>query len=716
MRKIHDFSSFSSLYEADAPATATPGALAGMLKDVKATEASKLYDQTLGLILTTALNSYSSELTFPVKSYDANIDADMATVKSAPVADKPAALKKIMEKVKAASAENTTKGAPDAIDAWVAAGAKAADALESMINQYKDQPEELKHINDFVNAKIDSYLKGIQDSAKSNDLKDLLSKKNESSYYGESEEIFEGIFQGKKGLIEDVSKQVTLVTAKLASLAQTPGMAAEVQKLQSEVNQIAAKMGDLLDKKNNEINKDDVKKAAARLAEIPTEADKIAEKMLKQDSTNKEAAAVLVQALALVQDAKDKEIVYLQNKEGEETSKKEALKATAVEYNPEKANEENPKVKEFQQLVMDKFKNVKSIANLPQFKKMGTDGKFGPGTAAIVKIMKSGYGLENPSSPDLTNALFAELKKEEAIKESRILSFDAYAGIFEGFDVQAATKTASTQKSSTGGSGGKAKATTSGPAKPKLLYKKGDTGNVVVAINRIVGQTADEKNYTDDTVKRVKDFQQLNGKYVDGLAGEDTLKALYNTRSDSKNPMKLNDQKAPRGPWAYKVLADLLVDTYTQTSKPKEEATALSDSDIMGETSGLSSFINTILPAAKYAAFLGIAGIPTAVLATAIDVVKDRRNGVKGVVDAMDGWVKESDLAYVLTILKALSGKKMKDGTPAIKRFEQLYAMDEKPWIGDATSLAGEVQDVGTRTMSVKGDLMKEEILKLLGK
>jgi hypothetical protein len=115
MRKIHDFSSFSALYEADA---------AGLL--AKPTEASKLYDQTLGLILTTALNSYSSELTFPVKSYDANIDADMTSVKSAPVADKPGALTKIVMKVKQASADNTTKGAPDAIDAWVAAGTKGA--------------------------------------------------------------------------------------------------------------------------------------------------------------------------------------------------------------------------------------------------------------------------------------------------------------------------------------------------------------------------------------------------------------------------------------------------------------------------------------------------------------------------------------------------------------------------------------------------------------
>jgi hypothetical protein len=706
MRKIHDFSSFNALYEADAPATATTGALAGFLKDVKATEASKLYDQTLGLILTTALNSYSSELTFPVKSYDANIDADMATVKSAPVADKPAALKKIMEKVKAASGENTTKGAQDAVDAWVAAGTKAADALEAMINQYKDQPEELKHINDFVNAKIDSYLKGIQDSAKSNDLKGLLTKKNESSYYEGSDEIFEGIFQGKKGLIEDVSKQVTLVTAKLASLAQTPGMSAEVQKLQAEVNQIAAKMGDLLDKKNNEINKDDVKKAAARLAEIPTEADKIAEKMLKQDSTNKEAAAVLVQALTLVQDAKDKEIVYLQNKEGEETSKKEALKATAVEYNPEKANEENPKVKEFQQLVIDKFKNVKSIANLPQFKKMGSDGKFGAGTASIVKIMKSGYDLENPNSPDLTNALFAELRKDEVIKESRILTFDAYSGISEAFNIEAATKTASSQPAAKKFKYDPSKE--AGPAKPKLLYKKGDTGNVVVAINRIVGQTADEKNYTDDTVERVKAFQKLNGKHVDGLAGEDTLRGLYDTRNGAETPNKLNDPKAPRGQAAYKILADLLKEKYT--AKANETEGILTDSDLLGETSGLSSFINTILPAAKYVAFIGIPGISTAIIGTAIDALKERRTGVKGVVDAIDGFVKESDLLYVLTVLQALKGKKMKDGTSAIERFKKLYKMDE------GEDLVEDIESVGTKTMSVKGDLIKEEILKLLGK
>jgi hypothetical protein len=320
--------------------------------------------------------------------------------------------------------------------------------------------------------------------------------------------------------------------------------------------------------------------------------------------------------------------------------------------------------------------------------------------------MKSGYDLENPNSPDLTNALFAELRKDEVIKESRILTFDAYSGISEAFNIEAATKTASSQPAAKKFKYDPSKE--AGPAKPKLLYKKGDTGNVVVAINRIVGQTADEKNYTDDTVERVKAFQKLNGKHVDGLAGEDTLRGLYDTRNGAETPNKLNDPKAPRGQAAYKILADLLKEKYT--AKANETEGILTDSDLLGETSGLSSFINTILPAAKYVAFIGIPGISTAIIGTAIDALKERRTGVKGVVDAIDGFVKESDLLYVLTVLQALKGKKMKDGTSAIERFKKLYKMDE------GEDLVEDIESVGTKTMSVKGDLIKEEILKLLGK
>jgi hypothetical protein len=456
MRKIYSFSDFSSLYEADA---------------VTPTEASKLYDQTLGLILTTALNAYTSELDFPIKSYDANIDADVAAIKSTPILDKPGALKTIMGKVQKAAADNKAEGAKEAIDAWVAAGSKAVDALTALINQYKDQPEELKYINDSINSKVDEFLENLIDSSKENTLKaDVIAAKESYEFEG-AEEISEAMdwLKGKKGMIEDVAKQITLVSAKLANLAETPGMSQSVSSLQSEVSKIAAEMGALLDKKNKEIDKEDIKKAAARLAEIPTEADKMAEKMLKQDATNKEASSILVQAFGLVQTAKNLEKEYLNKKE--EAKQKETaakikvtLTVPTVDYTPEETKNVNPEVKKFQELVVDKFGKIKAITSLPQYTKMGTDGKFGPNTRDIVKILKKGFDLQD-SSGDITKELVDEIQiQADTIKESdnsRIFKFSDFVNISEAaFNLTAAVDTAKalpTYKPASTGSGASSK-------------------------------------------------------------------------------------------------------------------------------------------------------------------------------------------------------------------------------------------------------------------
>ena len=456
MRKIYSFSDFSSLCEADA---------------VTPTEASKLYDQTLGLILTTALNAYTSELDFPIASYDSNIDADVAAIKSTPILDKPGALKTIMGKVQKAAADNKLEGAKEAIDAWVAAGSKTVDALAALINQYKDQPEELKHINDLINSKVDEFLENLIDSSKDNKLKAEVVAAKESYGFEGAEEISEAAdwLKGKKGMIEDVARQITLVSAKLANLAETPGMAQSVSALQAEVVKIAAEMGALLDKKNSEINKDDIKKAAARLTEIPTEADKMAEKMLKQDATNKEASSILVQAFGLVQKAVDLSKVYLSKKE--EAKQKETaakvkvtLGVPTIDYNPEETKNVNPDVKKFQELVVDKFGKIKAITSLPQYIKMGTDGKFGPNTRDMVKVLKKGFGLTDTSG-DITKELVDEIQiQADTIKESansRIFKFSDFVNISEAaFNLTAAVDTAKAlptykvKAASSGGSGG----------------------------------------------------------------------------------------------------------------------------------------------------------------------------------------------------------------------------------------------------------------------
>ena len=153
MRKIYSFSKFNAIYEEETSSSEL---------NVAETEASKLYDQTLGLILTTILNSYNSETYFPSKEYTkANIDLDLLTVKNTPVLNKPAEFVEILQKVQKAAADNKLEGAKEAVDAWFAAGTKSTEALTVMINQYRDQPEELTHINNFINAKLDRFLEEI---------------------------------------------------------------------------------------------------------------------------------------------------------------------------------------------------------------------------------------------------------------------------------------------------------------------------------------------------------------------------------------------------------------------------------------------------------------------------------------------------------------------------------------------------------------------------
>jgi hypothetical protein len=539
MRKIYSFSDFSSLYEADA---------------VTPTEASKLYDQTLGLILTTALNAYTSELDFPIASYDANIDADVAAIKSTPVLDKPNALKTIMAKVQKAAADNKSEGAKEAIDAWVAAGSKAVDALTALINQYKDQPEELKHINDSINSKVDEFLENLIDSSKDNTLKaDVIAAKESYEFEG-AEEISEAMdwLKGKKGMIEDVAKQITLVSAKLANLAETPGMASSVTKLQAEVSKIAAEMGALLDKKNSEINKEDIKKAAARLAEIPTEADKMAEKMLKQDATNKEASSILVQAFGLVQIAKNLEKEYLAKKE--EAKQKEtaakikvSLTVPTVDYTPEETKNVNPEVKKFQELVVDKFGKIKAISSLPQYTKMGTDGKFGPNTRDIVKILKRGFGLPD-SSGDITKELVDEIQiQADTIKESdnsRIFKFSDFVNISEAaFDLSVALDTAkslptykptSSPKAASASSSVKLDAKTEVKAEEvktdgslKQTLTNSEIQNIAKELIDAVNGGTDEAKFLNaiEKLKNRKDFEILNSLlYRSTMAGNNYKK------------------------------------------------------------------------------------------------------------------------------------------------------------------------------------------------
>jgi hypothetical protein len=504
----------------------------------------------LGLILTTILNSYNSETYFPSKEYTkANIDLDLLTVKNTPVLNKPAEFVEILQKVQKAAADNKLEGAKEAVDAWFAAGTKSTEALTVMINQYRDQPEELTHINNFINAKLDSFLEEIEIAAEDNELEAEL----EESYTGE---IFEGLFQGKKGMIGDVSRQINLVNAKLASLAQTPGMAAEIQRLQNEVAQISAKMGDLLEKPNKDINKEDIKKAAIRLAEIPGEVDKIAEKMLKEDSINKEAASIQIQAYVLLQIAVEKEKEYLQKKEqaiqretadvanAAEKAREEKVKVKVddyIEFDRNTVGKQNDDIKKVQQLIIDKFGGIPEIKELPQYKefsRFGTDGKFGPRTQEMIKIIQKGLDME-PSgniSPDFVY----RVQTEDVVNESArsIFKFKEFNSLLESFKIKAAVEYAKKRPSFSG-------------SLPSSGSRSSGSSGVKVTSNEVVKE-AEKSEFGKKSAEEKWDW--LTTAYVVGSK-------LGAFKVTSVSPDTYNGKKIIRIQWDGNKVSDLPVTT-----------------------------------------------------------------------------------------------------------------------------------------------------------
>jgi len=431
MKRIHNFSSFSSLYEAE-----------------EATE--KPYLTLLKQILSYINTSYMSQLKLTEDPYDAKIIGDLDSVASAPGAE---AYKKILANVKSA-VDASDPAAKAAGEAWSNAGEKFIGALEKMLDKLKDNKESLDAANKSITDFIATQKQNLQKASQGNDLKKEVEageKKNEGLSYGD---LNENIFTGKKGMIKDIAKEVTVVSSILRDMAAIPGMEAEAKKYQDEVTKISADMGGLLDKKNSEIDKEELKKAADRLAEIPTLLAKKSEELAKEDTANKEAAAAFVDALKSLEAAKSADQAYVEKMEAaakEEKawndSAKSAIGFKGTVKMEDMKGKKNTVVAGFQKQVIDKFKNI--IKDSEVFKKFSEgkfagDGFFGPNTAKVVQGLKAGFGMDDKTS-DITDEFLdkvysyaADQKQNESQSFGRIQSFSSFESINEAklkFDV-----------------------------------------------------------------------------------------------------------------------------------------------------------------------------------------------------------------------------------------------------------------------------------------
>lgn len=431
MKRIYDFSSFSSLYEAE-----------------EAKE--KPYLTLLKQILSYINTSYMSQLKLTEDPYDAKIIGDLDSVASAPGPD---SYKKILANVKSA-VDSSDPAAKAAGEAWSTAGEKFISALEKMLEKLKDNKESLDAANKSIADFIATQKQNLQKASQDNDLKkdvEAGEKKNEGLSY---DEINENIFTGKKGMIKNIAKEVTVVSSILRDMAAIPGMEAEAKKYQDEVTKISADMGSLLDKKNSEIDKAELKKAADRLAEIPTLLAKKSEEIAKEDTANKEAAAIFVDALKSLEAAKTADQAYVEKSEAaakEEKAWNDSAKSTIGFKGTVKMEEtkgkKNTVVAGFQKQVIDKFKSILKDSDV--FKKFSEgkfagDGYFGPNTAKVIQGIKAGFGMDDKTS-DITDEFLnkvysyaADQKQNESESFGRIQTFSSFESLNEAklkFDV-----------------------------------------------------------------------------------------------------------------------------------------------------------------------------------------------------------------------------------------------------------------------------------------
>lgn len=539
MKKIFNFSDFSSLYE------------------------SEIYEQNLKIVVAELLGLYYDTTGYGAYT-DVEIDSDLDSIIAGNSPEnKIAAFKNIMSKVKQkALSTDKIEGADDLIDMIDSAYNKYLEALTYIVSKYKDSEEESKSMVTFINDEVEAYKTHLAEEENKNE--------SNSNFSGYSQ-----LFEGKKSLLSDAENAVNSLRGKIDSYKtdEDPRKKKLATDKDLEIVTISNSIKALKDKKNKDIEKSEISKILKDLIDLEESFVNGINKIIDESSADAELERLRNKA----RDVKDQitalRKVYLTNKSlAEDKQKSEKVKVKLdtdyIDYVPEESNVPNSEVKKFQELVIDTFKNIKSVADLAFYKKMGTSGKYGPNTRDMVKFLKNGFKLSDKSG-DITKELVDEIQiQKDTIHESistRVYNFSNFVSISEAaFDLSAGlefAKTLPTYKST--GSSGSSSKTSSGTSK---TYKKGDTGSTISAIQNIlgVGATGASGTFDDETVTKVKEFQKLNNLKDDGVVGKNTLEAIYGTR-DSAKTHKLLD-KSRRGPWSYETIGKAIKQVYVKSA------------------------------------------------------------------------------------------------------------------------------------------------------
>ena len=443
MNRIHNFSSFANLYEAEEVA-------------------QKPYLKFIQQIVAQLFTAYNSQVRLTEDPYDAKIMGDLDSVAAAPGAE---SLKKILANVSSA-VDGADPAAKTAGRAWIASGEKFVSALEKVLVKLKDNKESLDAANKTIKDFVEAQKKNLPEAAKNNDVKDkitgLLKKLEDGldhsdmlSYPDLNEGVLKDVLRGKKGKIKDlISGQITLIKATLKTVGEIPGMADTVKKLQSQVDGVASRMAELLTKKNSEIDEAEITKAADELSAIPTELAKASKDLDPEILKDyKEAAQDYIDGLKTLEATQDADKAYAEKAKDDSEEEKawnDSAKSTIGFKGTVKMDDVKGKkstvVAGFQKQVIDKFKTILKDSDV--FKKFSEgkfagDGYFGPNTAKVVQGIKAGFGMDDKTS-DITDEFLNKVysyseKQNESQSFGRIQTFSSFESLNEAklkFDVK----------------------------------------------------------------------------------------------------------------------------------------------------------------------------------------------------------------------------------------------------------------------------------------
>ncbi len=411
MKRIYDFKSFNKIYEAEE-------------------KSQKPYESLLKQILSYLNTCYMSQIKLTEDPYDSKIMGDLDTVAKAPGVD---SYKKILDNVKGA----LDKGTPEAVeasDAWNGAAGKILEALKKLIEKLPDSKDEInKIITDFINLQKQN----LANASKENKLKPQDTQKNES-YSFDYESVNEGLLSTKKGLFNKLSKAVTVNLALLKNSSSIKGMEEEVKKQQSKIDGIVSKISG---KDVKDMEKKDLEEYLETLSTIPTEIAKRSEVLAKEDTANKEVAALFIDAIKSIESATEKDKAFSEKVKAEEETDKNWRQSAkdAIGFKKTLKKDEikgkDKVLARVQEEITRAFKN--DIKDSEVFKKFSEgkyagDGYFGDNTAKVIKALKKGLGMDDETS-DITEEFFDKVLSYRGPEKSTNESFDFTIGRFKSF-------------------------------------------------------------------------------------------------------------------------------------------------------------------------------------------------------------------------------------------------------------------------------------------